>query len=85
MDNIGSAMDPTRATSRVLDWESEREEQSTSHIQEADIVSAFIFAKAVLFDRKSTHDTQCCIVHGTNKAGNNAAARFMPESNAAVV
>jgi hypothetical protein len=46
---------------------------------------AFIFAEAVLFDRKSTHDTQRRIVHGINRAGNNAAARFMPESNAAVV
>ena len=46
---------------------------------------AFIFAEAVLFDRKSTHDTQRRIVHGTNKAGNNAATGFMVESNAAAV
>lgn len=46
---------------------------------------AFIFAKAVLFDRESTHDAQRRIVHGINKVGNNAAARFMPESNAAAV
>jgi hypothetical protein len=45
----------------------------------------FVLAKAVLYDRQSTHDTQRRIIHETKKAGNNGAAWSMPESNAAAV
>jgi hypothetical protein len=78
-------MHPTRATSPVLDLESECEEQSKSHIKELIFCPPFVFAKAVLYDRQSTHDTQRRIVHEANKAGNNGAAWSMPESNAAAV